>query len=291
MYRPRARENGINRRSANQISLPEGSTPSSNGGFLRDMDGVSIYGSTFTEVRGDMVIVRSPEQQSLWNAYRWTDFDQQTLRYLHHSSIKPGVYTMEMEPMTCTSRVKTYRIHEYRDKEDIFHDHLAIVKSSLARRPDISQFLGTSVANADGDRFIVLTGGNLSLMDVFTGSSPDLATIATQYYFQIIDIFSTGSFSPLDWSWSKFWHLPIFTLDRRLLVDLILLECSGLIASSKRDRKMAFKRSSIVRYREQLQRLISPGDMECILHHNQDPAKVKDAVARADMASSRVVSH
>ncbi|KAF8958578.1 beta-glucan synthesis-associated protein-domain-containing protein [Flammula alnicola] len=265
------------------------STPSSNGGFFRDASGFSIDRSMLTEVRGNMIIVRSPEQQSLWNSYRLTDFDQRTLRCLR--SIEPGIYTMEMEPMTSTSRIKIYRIHEYGDKEDIFHDHLAIVKSSQARRPDISQFFGTSVENADGSRFIVLSGGNSPLMDVFTGSSIDIRMITAQHYLQIIDIFSIGSFSPLNWSWVKFWHLPIFTPDCRLLVDLILLESNGMLASSERVREMAFKRPCIVRYREAIYRLISPGDMECIVHRNQDPAKVKDAIVRADRASSGLVSH
>ena len=62
-----------------------------------------------------------------WNQYRWVDFDQQSLRHLHTSPT--GVVTMEMEPMTLTSRIKVYRIHYYKDREDIFSRHLEFAKS------------------------------------------------------------------------------------------------------------------------------------------------------------------
>ena len=62
-----------------------------------------------------------------WNQYRWVDFDQHTLQYLHTSS--NGVVTMEMEPMTLTSRINVYRIHYYKDREEIFSRHLEFAKS------------------------------------------------------------------------------------------------------------------------------------------------------------------
>jgi hypothetical protein len=65
-----------------------------------------------------------------WNKYRWVDFDQQSLRYLHSSPT--GVVTMEMEPMTLTSRIKVYRIHYYNDREDLFSRHLEYAKSLCA---------------------------------------------------------------------------------------------------------------------------------------------------------------
>ena len=63
-----------------------------------------------------------------WKTFWWTDFDQRTLRYLPGSSIERGISTMEMESMEQT-RVQVYRIHQYEDKEGIYRDHLAIVKS------------------------------------------------------------------------------------------------------------------------------------------------------------------
>jgi len=49
------------------------------------------------------------------------------MRHLHTSST--GVMTMEMEPMSLTSRIEVYRIHYYKDREDIFSRHLKFAKS------------------------------------------------------------------------------------------------------------------------------------------------------------------
>jgi len=106
--------------------LPERYKSSSNGEFFRNAEGLSINQSTFTNIIGDM-IVYSVEQRSLWNQYQWVDFDRQSYRHLHTSST--GVVTMEMEPMALTSRIKVYRIHYYKDREDIFSRHLEFVKS------------------------------------------------------------------------------------------------------------------------------------------------------------------
>ncbi|KAF8798211.1 hypothetical protein BYT27DRAFT_7246594, partial [Phlegmacium glaucopus] len=82
---------------------------------------------TFNMVGGNMIDNRR-EKPSHWNTYRWVEFDQQTLRRLHTSST--GIVTSEMELVTSVaSRVKVYRIHEYRDSEDLFYNHLEFAKS------------------------------------------------------------------------------------------------------------------------------------------------------------------
>src|ERR1700678_981078 len=117
----------------NSILLPEGTQSSeSNATFVRNAKGCSFNQSSFTVVNGNtfygeqLSLVRRIELittvQKLttfkWNKYGWSDFDQKTLRYLRTGST--NVVTMEMEPMSeSTSRVKMYRIHYYRDKEDI----------------------------------------------------------------------------------------------------------------------------------------------------------------------------
>ncbi|KAF8814654.1 hypothetical protein BYT27DRAFT_7334218, partial [Phlegmacium glaucopus] len=173
----------------NPNRLLEGSQSPSYGAFFPNANQFSVNQSTLAIVHGIMNVYSS-ERPSHWNKYRWVDFDQQTLRHLRTSPT--GIVTMEMKPMLMTSRVKMYRIHWYGDKEDIFDNHLEFAKSPLARRPDISQFLGTSIDNEDGDRFIVLSGGGLSLSNVFIGSSADVEMIKIAAFFQLMDIFSTS---------------------------------------------------------------------------------------------------
>ena len=121
---------------------------SSAGDFLPHAHCVTIRDSTLIDVRGNLILYtgRTGEQPSpvctrnqsissqtliatQWPTYWWTDFDQGTLRKLAGSPAKPGIWTIEMAPMEQT-RVKVYRIHQYREKEDIYNHHLAIVKSS-----------------------------------------------------------------------------------------------------------------------------------------------------------------
>jgi hypothetical protein len=91
----------------------KGHKPPSNGSFFHNAKYLSFDQSTLINVHGDMN-VNPVKQQSLWNEYRWVDFDQQSLRYLRTSST--GVVTMEMKAMTPTptSRIKVYRIHYYK---------------------------------------------------------------------------------------------------------------------------------------------------------------------------------
>jgi hypothetical protein len=133
----------------NRLLSSEGSQLSSTGAFFPNANGCSFNHSTFTVVHGNMTVVYSGEQSSLvrktgsittqilttckWNKYRLVDFDQQTLRYLRTSPT--GIVTMEMEPMALTSHVKMYRIHWYRDREDIFYDHLGFAKSPCVCYP------------------------------------------------------------------------------------------------------------------------------------------------------------
>ncbi|KIM43497.1 hypothetical protein M413DRAFT_443429 [Hebeloma cylindrosporum] len=211
---------------------PEEHKPSSNADFFPNATGLSIHHSTFNSVHGDMIVYRQPiEQPSLWNKYRWTDFDQQSLRYIHTSST--GIVTMEMEPMSesSTSRIKVYRIHYYKDREEVFYDHLAFCKSLLARRRDIPQFLGTS-ENTENERFIVLAAGCLPFLDTVI----DVTERRQRWdisVFQMMDIFKTGSFIPKrNWCWKKFSTLPMFSANGLLFVDIILLESHGMITSA-----------------------------------------------------------
>ncbi|KAF8811586.1 hypothetical protein BYT27DRAFT_7240277 [Phlegmacium glaucopus] len=262
--------------------LPEGSQSPSYGAFFTNANGVNINQGTFTIVHGNM-IVNSREKSSHWNKYRWVDFDQQTLQLLHTSST--GTVTMEMEPMALTSRVKMYRIHWYRDREDIFYDHLKFAKSPLARQPYISQFLGTSIDNEDGDRFIVLSGGCLSLSNLFIGSGADLEIIKVASFFQLMDIFSTSPFNVLQWSWSRLWDLPIFSPNYGLLVDVILLESYGLLASSKEGNKRGL---NIINFHARLQDQISPGNIEQILHFRPDMVILRETV-RKSLEVARII--
>ncbi|KAF8800997.1 hypothetical protein BYT27DRAFT_7198785 [Phlegmacium glaucopus] len=234
--------------SQNQLANPmhesRGSQSPSYGAFFTNANVVNINQGTFTIVHGNMNVYSSEQPSHVrtnvesittrkltifkWNKYRWVDFDQRTLRHLSTSST--GIVTMEAEPMTLTSRVEIYRIHWYTggDKKDIFDNHLEFAKSPLARRPDISQFLGTSIDHEDDDRFIVLSGGPLSLSNVFIGSCADLEIIKIAS-----DIFSAIPFTVLLWSWSIFWDLPMFSPGYSLLVDIVLLESYSLLASSQ----------------------------------------------------------
>ncbi|KAF8811600.1 hypothetical protein BYT27DRAFT_7183887 [Phlegmacium glaucopus] len=260
--------------------LLEGSqSPSSYGVFFTNANGLSINQSTFNVVHGNMN-VSSREQPSHWNKYQWVDFDQQTLRRLHTSST--GIVTMEMEPMTLTSRVKTYRIHWYGDRKDIFYNHLEYAKSPLARRPDIPQFFGTSIDNEDSDRFIVLSGGGLSLSNAFIGSHADLEIIKIASFFQLLDIFSTSPFTVLLWDWSRLWDLPIFSSTCGLLVDVILLESYGLLASSKGGSKR-----NIENFYARLQLRILPGDMERMLHFRPDMVILRETVIESSEMARR----
>ncbi|KAF8815889.1 hypothetical protein BYT27DRAFT_7186348 [Phlegmacium glaucopus] len=272
---------------ANPNCLLEGSQSRSScyGAFFPNANGFSIDQSTFTAVHGN-VNVYSSEQPSHWNKYRWVDFDQQTLQLLHTSST--GLVTMEMEPMAFTSRVKMYRIHWYRDRKDVFYNHLEFSKSLLARRPDISQFLGTSIGNEDGDRFIVLSGGGLSLSNFFVGSCADLEMIQIASFFQLMDIFSTGPFTVLHWNWSRLWDLPIFSPNYGLCVDVILLESYGFLASSKRGSKRG---PNIVNFHARLQDHILPGDMERILHFRPDMVTLRETVINSLKVAIKIVSN
>jgi len=195
----------------------KGHKPPSNGSFFRNAKYLSFDQSTFNNIHGDM-IVNPVKQPSLWNEYRWVDFDQQSLRYL--STRSTGVVTMEMKAMrpNPTSRVKVYRIHYYKDREDIYSCHLEFVKSLEARRRDMPQFLGTSIDNGEHERFIVLSGGGLSLSALWFKNGADLKKRKFISFMQLIDIFKTGSFAPKYWSWSKFWKLSMFSINHHLLM-------------------------------------------------------------------------
>ncbi|KAF8813242.1 hypothetical protein BYT27DRAFT_7181388, partial [Phlegmacium glaucopus] len=255
-------------------------SPSSYSAFFPNASGFSLNRSTFAVVHGNMNLHAS-EHPSHWNKYRWVDFDQQTLQLLRTSST--GLVTMEMEPMALTSRVKMYRIHWYKDRKDTFHNHLEFANSPLARQLDISQFLGTSIDNEDGDRFVVLSGGGLSLSNVFNGSHTDLDIIKIAS-----DIFSTSPFTVLHWSWSKLWDLPIFSSNYGLLVDVILLESYGLLTSSKGGRKRG---PNIVNFHARLQDQISPGDMERILHFKPDMVILRETVRKSLKVARKIVSN
>lgn len=259
------------------VRHPEEHGPSSKGGFFSHATGLGFQNCTFTRVGGDMISYPI-EQLSPWNKYRWVDFNQQSLRHIHTSST--GVVTMEME--SSSSCIRVYRIHDYRSREDIFYDHLAFCKSQLARRADIRQFLGTSVENTEGERFIVLAGGGVSLLNLVR-DPVDLDIRQKICFFQLMDIFKTGSFAPKNWEWSKFLGLPVFSSNGLLFVDMILLETHGLVTSSQ-SMDITTEQSRMVHYQAESRHRTCSGDLESVLQCGFDLPAAKGAIKRINEA-------
>ena len=225
----------LNQKPKHQIH-PDDLKQSSNGGFFRKANTFSIHQSTFNEIQGDMVTVYSHEQPSLvcikqsiqlhhtcWPKYSGTAIDGPTLtsehcdicalvpssqafvpwRWSRHngraSKCTASINTLMMKiAFTITSHLSNHRACSFLALLFLGYSRRA---QRLARRPDVSQFFGTSIANSDHDRFIVLSGGKMRLNDlvkmirtsqcilvgglsftnVFAGTLKDLRLIATQH--------------------------------------------------------------------------------------------------------------
>jgi len=103
------------------------------------------------------------------------------------------------------------------------------------------------------------------------------------YLFQLMDIFKTGSFAPMEWSWDKFLGLPMFSTNYQLFVDMVLLESHNLVTSSQ-STLIANMQSKLVHYQREVRNQACPGDLESILQCGHKLDVTKEVLIRGSEA-------
>jgi len=102
------------------------------------------------------------------------------------------------------------------------------------------------------------------------------------YFFQLMDIFKAGSFAPNNWSWTKFWDLPMFSKNNQLFVDMILLESHNLVTSSK--SRLIVAKHKFEYYQMKVRDWTDAEDMESILQCGHKFDVANSAIMRGSKA-------